>query len=254
MSDDPIDIRRVTPEEKYEYLSQSVLFAGLSLKEQKTFEELTATSTCRRGQVVFRADDSPDALYLLKRGSVRLVRHGDDGRPLIVAILDPGAVFGESRLLGQASASVAAEAIDECLVCTVPTDQMRELIQRFPQIGLNLLEYLGDRLRRSHELSHEMAYWNVRRRLANQIALLADRYGKPTMTGETMIGRVFTQAELAEMVGATRQTVSELLAAMTRMEILGRRRRRIVIRDPAALDDYGREQTAGLSVDGGPEQ
>lgn len=240
----PRGTRSPTAAEKHDHLSQSVLFAGLTPAEMKTFEDLTAMATCRRGQLIHAPWESPNALILLKRGSVRLTKTDDDGRQLTVAILDPGAVFGESALLGQSSAGVGAEALDECLICTVPTDQMRELIQRFPRIGLNLLEHIGDRLRRAHELSQEVAFWNVQRRLANQIAMLAERYGRPTLGGHVMVNRTFTQTDLAEMVGATRQTVSEIFASMERLGIVARRRRRIVILDAEALDRFGRPEGA----------
>lgn len=220
---------------KLDYLSKSQLFAGLAKEDMKSFEGLTAMTRCERGKVFFSAHDSPGTIYILKAGSVRLFRRDDEGHQLTVAMLDAGSIFGESSLLGQSHADVYAEALEECLLCVIPAQQMRELISRFPQIGLNLLEHVGERLRRSQELSEEMAYWNVQRRLAHQLQLLAERYGHPSLTGGTMISKVFNQTDLAEMVGATRQTVSELMNTLVRHEIVAIRRRRIVIRDADAL-------------------
>lgn len=205
----------------------------------KTFEGMTAMTSCERGKVFFSANESPGAIYILKEGSVRLFRRDEEGRQLTVAILDAGSIFGESSLLGQSHANVHAEALEECLLCVIPTHQMRELIKQFPQIGLNLLEHVGERLRRSQELSEEMAYWNVQRRLAHQLELLAERYGHPSMLGGTVINKVFNQIDLAEMVGATRQTVSELMNTLTRDDIITIRRRKIVIRDAEALARFG---------------
>lgn len=223
---------------KLDLLVQSALFRGLTREEMATFEALTSMSRRACGDIVIAPWQTPDAIFILKRGSVRLSRVDESGARLTVAILDTGAVFGESRLLGQGASDVTVEAMDDCLVCTVPTAQMRELMHRFPTVALNLAEFLGNRLRRSHELAHELAYWNVHRRIARQVALLAERYGRPTLTGDVIVDRVVTQSDLAEMVGATRQTVSESLSTMTRLGIVGRRRRRLVVRDADALAGF----------------
>ncbi len=103
---------------------------------------------------------------------------------------------------------------------------MKALIKRFPQIGLNLVQFLGERLLRSQELSEEMAYWSVNRRLAHELLLLKQRYGHPSLAGGIVIREPLTQSDLAEMVGATRQTVSELMGMLSRRKIISIRRRR----------------------------
>jgi CRP/FNR family transcriptional regulator len=198
---------------------------------------------CERGKVFFRPEDTPGTVYFLKEGQVRLYRQTNDGKQLTVALLDRGSVFGENTLIGQSHAGVYAEAAEECLLCVMPSSSLKELVARFPQIGLNLLEYVGTRLRRSQELSEEVAYWSVRRRLARLILEFDERYGHPTLGGGRIINKTFTQAELADMVGSTRETVAEMLGALRKQGILGQRRRRIVIEDHAALkrllDDEG---------------
>ena len=226
-------------EHKATYLSKSQLFAGLPAEQMAEFERQTAMTTCERGRVFFSPEDSPGTIYILKDGAVRLFRRDTEGRQLTVAILDAGSVFGESELLGQVHAGVYAEALDECLLCVVPTEQMRTLIRRYPDIGLNLLSHLGDRLRRSQELSEEMAYWSAEQRLARHIELLAERFGRPSLTGGTIISRPFTQAEIASMIGATRQTVSELMGELTRAGTISMRRRRIIVRNRDALQRLG---------------
>ncbi len=223
---------------KIDYLSESQVFAGLTHEEMRSFEDLTTMTTCERGKIFFSAHDSPGTIYVLKRGAVRLFRRDAEGHQLTVAMLDAGSIFGESALLGQSHAEVYAEATDECLLCVIPTAQMRELIRTFPQIGLNLLEHVGERLRRAQELSSEMAYWTVQRRLAHQLEQLAERYGHPSMIGGTVISKTLTQTDLAEMVGATRQTVSELMSSLAKQGIVSVRRRKIVIHDAAALREF----------------
>ncbi len=222
---------------KESYLRESRLFAGLSHADVKQIERLTTMIECRQGRVFFSPQDASGTVYILKRGRVRLYRKDEQGRALTIAVLDPGSVFGESALLGRAHAGIYAEAIDDGLICVVPSAEMKALIKRFPQIGLNLIQFLGERLLRSQELSEEMAYWSVNRRFAHQLLLLKASYGHPSLTGGSIIREPFTQSDLAEMIGATRQTVSELMGVLSRRKIISIRRRRIVIHDEAALEE-----------------
>jgi CRP-like cAMP-binding protein len=198
-------------------------------------DEMTAMTQCERGKVFFSPEDQPGTIYFLKEGRVRLYRQTDDGKQLTVAMLDRGSIFGESSLIGQSHSGVYAEAVEQGLLCVMPANHLRELISRFPRIGLNLLEFVGRQLQRSQELAEEVAYWSVKRRLARLILELDERYGHPTLTGGRIVNKAFTQADLAEMIGSTRETIAELMSSLKKQDIIGVRRRRIVIEDPDAL-------------------
>ncbi len=224
------------------HFAASQLFAGVGPEQLNDLATLTRATTAQDGALLFGAHDHIDAVYLLGSGAIRLASTDRDGRTLTLAILDHGSVFGESALLGDGATGIVAQAIDECRVYTIPSHRLRELIQDVPLVGVNLLRCVGSRLRRMQELSHELAYWNVHRRLAHQICLLAERYGRPTLSGDVIVARIFTHAELADMVGTSRQTVSEAITTLMRMGILDRRRRRIVVRDRPALAAFGGER------------
>jgi CRP/FNR family transcriptional regulator len=167
---------------------------------------------------------------------VRLYRRTPEGKQLTVAVLDRGAVFGESQMIGQTHAGVYAEADEHCLLCVMPSGHLEVLIAEVPQVGLNLLKFVGQRLQRTTELAEEVAFWSVRRRLARTILELDERYGHPTLTGARIVNKAFTQSDIAEMCGSTRETVAELMSAMKKQGIIGTRRRRIVIEDRDALE------------------
>jgi len=222
--------------DKHVYLEESQLFHGLSNRELERVDELASMTQCERGKVFFSPEDSPGTIYFLKEGRVRLYRRTPEGKQLTMAMLDRGAVFGESSLIGQSHAGVFAEAEETCLLCVMPAGHLRQLIAEVPRVGLNLLEFVGQKLQRSQELSEEVAYWSVKRRLARLLLDLDERYGHPTLDGGRIVNKTFTQADLAEMVGATRETIAELMSSLKKLEILDTKRRRIVIRDRAAVE------------------
>jgi CRP/FNR family transcriptional regulator len=227
---------------KYELLEESRIFAGLDPRQLQRVDELTAMTRCERGKVFFSPEDSPGTIYFLKEGRVRLYRRTPEGKQLTVAVLDRGTVFGESSLIGQSHAGVYAEADEECLLCVMPAGHLEVLIGEVPQVGLNLLQFVGQRLQRTTELAEEVAYWSVRRRLVRTILDLDERYGHPTLGGGRIVNKTFTQSDLAEMCGSTRETVAELMSALKKQGVLGTRRRRIVIEDLAALQALAIEQ------------
>jgi CRP/FNR family transcriptional regulator len=242
-NDDPAEQpRRSRAVIKQELLQESHIFEGLDERQLRRVDELTAMTQCERGKVFFSPEDTPGTIYFLKEGRVRLYRRTPEGKQLTVAVLDRGSVFGESRLIGQNHAGVYAEADEQCLLCVMPAGHLELLISEVPQVGLNLLRFVGQRLQRTTELAEEVAFWSVRRRLARTILELGDRYGHPTMGGGQIVNKTFTQADLAEMCGSTRETVAELMSALKKQGILGTRRRRIIIEDHEALTRLSEQQ------------
>ncbi|MCW2925006.1 MAG: putative transcriptional regulator [Thermoleophilia bacterium] len=221
---------------KHELLQESELFGGLTDKQMQRVDDLTAVTQCERGKVFFSPEDTPGTIYFLKEGRVRLYRRTPEGKQLTVAVLDRGAVFGESQLIGQNHAGVYAEADEVCMLCVMPAGHLETLIGEVPIIGLNLLRFVGQRLQRTTELAEEVAFWSVRRRLARTILELDERYGHPTLNGGRIVNKTFTQADIAEMCGSTRETVAELMSALKKQGIITARRRRIVIEDRPALE------------------
>lgn len=221
---------------KHELLQESELFAGLSDPQMQRVDQLTAMTQCERGKVFFSPEDAPGTIYFLKEGRVRLYRRTPDGKQLTIAVLDRGAVFGESSLIGQTHAGVYAEADEHCLLCVMPSGHLEQLVAEVPQVGLNLLRFVGQRLQRTTELAEEVAFWSVRRRLAKVLLELDDRYGHPTLSGGRIVNKTFTQADIAEMCGSTRETVAEMMSALKKQGVLATRRRRIVIEDRETLE------------------
>lgn len=233
-----------TETDKRAHLLESEMFEGLSAKDMDTVEELTTVTRCERGRIFFRPEDVPETIYILKEGRIRLYRETEDGRQLTVGVLDPGSVFGESTLLGQNMSGVYARAEEEGLLCVMRSDHLRQLIERVPQIGLNLLQHVGTMARASQELAEQVAYWPVARRLAKQLLELADRYGRPTLDGNTIIDHAITQAEIADLVGSTRETVASLLGTFRANGIITNRGRKIIVVDRMGLEARAQSQAS----------
>jgi len=210
---------------KLAYLRDIDIFQDLSPADLQGLERSTRMTTVTKGQVVYRQGDSAPGLYLLKTGRVRLARYGHAGRKLEIAVLEPGTFFGDMPLLGQQVRHADAEALEECTLCVMNHADIERLVLAHPHVALRMLEVLGRRLIDTEARLEEMTYRDVSERLAS-VLLRLDR--------DHIIEGV-THQDLAEMVGAYRETTTAVLNKFQTAGYIELARRHIVILDSDGL-------------------
>jgi CRP-like cAMP-binding protein len=179
------------------------IFHDLTIEEMAALEHATHMFTIPRGQMLRPPHEATPELFLLKQGRIRLVRYDNSGKKLELAILEPGAFFGEMPLLGVCMRQATAEAIDDCLLCSMQQKHIEQLIFMKPQVGLRMLATVGRRLIETEDRLHDLAYRTVPARLASVLLRL-------TSPSDTCL-KGFTHQDLAEMIGAYRETVTKTL-------------------------------------------
>ena len=221
--------------EKLGLLSELQLFAGLSEADMQAIGHATTMTHCVRGQQILSPDDPPDRIHIIKKGRVRVYRVTPDGKQLTLDIYEKGTILGDMSLLGQDRLPEAyADAIEDGVICTITPDELRRLIEHHPLIGVNVIRYLSRRLQVAERELEAMAYQRVDQRLARKLLDLAQRFGVSTLRG-TLIEARLTQQELAEMIGATRETLAHTLADFRRQGLLDTGHHQVVIRDAERL-------------------
>ncbi|MEX2100886.1 MAG: Crp/Fnr family transcriptional regulator [Acidimicrobiia bacterium] len=190
---------------------------------------------CARGQRILGPEDSPERIHIVKKGKVRVYRVTPDGKQLTLQIHDRGAILGDMQLLGHVRMpEVYAETVDDAVICTITPDELRRLIERHPIIGVNIISHLSRRLQEAERELESMAYERVGQRLARRLIDLASRFGVATGRG-TLIQARLTQQELADMIGATRETLAHTLADFRGRGILDTQAHQVLIRDAERL-------------------
>jgi CRP/FNR family transcriptional regulator len=215
--------------DKFWYLRRVDLFAGIGDREM---EEIALRSTMRtvdRGHVIVRPDESPEIIYVIKEGRVKVSRYSLDGREQILALLEPGDVIGELALLREPEA-VHVEAFEDTLVCGMHREDFLGLIRRQPELMLQVMKALAERLRAAEEEIVDLVFRNVPGRLASLLLRLAQAYGRETPTGLRLDLRL-THHDIGAMIGATRETVTAVLSRLREEGILAFDQRHIVILD-----------------------
>ena len=210
------------------------LFTGLSLAQLREISQKLPMTTCRVGGLVTSPDEDDERLYIVKHGRVRVYRLTPDGKQLTLDILDKGRIVGRMSWLGQELNDVYAEAIEDAVVCSFTPPELRWLIDRYPGIGLNIIRYLSERLAVSEREREVMAFRSVEQRLAVRLMELSERFGKPSDGGVAIDARL-TQQELADMIGASRETLAITISSLRERAILSMLNQRVVILDMERL-------------------
>lgn len=182
------------------------------------------------GQVILQQDALGDSLYVLIDGQVKVVLIADDGREVILSVLGAGAVFGEMSLLDDEPRSAHVIAMAPCNVLTLHRLAFRERLYSSPDLCMAVLAGLSKRLRRADDRIRALSLLDVNGRVAHLLLQQA------TDAGADSFPRRLTHQTMAELVGASRETVSRTLRHLMDRGVIEIGRRQVTILDRAALE------------------
>ena len=214
--------------DKLWYLRRLDLFQGLSDAQIHRLGELMRDRACHVGEdVVVRP--AGDRIYLLKKGRVE-VMSGD----VAVAVLGPGQLFGTSALFGAAQRGQRIVAVEDVVVCEAPAGEFIRAMAVHPRLAARLMTLLARQIFELEQTVERTATDTVEQRLADLLLRVAKRDdGRLEVRG-------VAQADLAKMIGASRESVSRQIAAWEREGILRGGQRRVQIIDETRLTERAR--------------
>jgi CRP-like cAMP-binding protein len=219
--------------DKVWYLRRVDLFAGMDDREMQSLVERTTMREVERGRVILRPDEQARMVYVIKEGRVKISRYSPEGKEQILALLEPGDVFGELALV-RSSEPVQVEAFENTLVCVMQSEDFLALIRRQPEVALQVMKILAERLRAAEEEIADLVFRDVPGRLASLLLRLARAYGDAGPAGRRLALRL-THQDIAAMIGSTRETVTAILNRFRDDGLISVDRRHIVIRDQDGL-------------------
>ena len=164
-----------------------------------------------KGSVLFAEGDEGDHLYVIVEGKLKLGTSSGDGRENLLSILGPGEMFGELSLFDPGPRTSTATAVTDAKLLSLGQEKLIPWLAENPQVALQLLARLAQRLRRTNEAVGDLVFSDVPGRVAKALIDLGERFGKQTDEG-LFVHHDLTQEELAQLVGASRETVNKALA------------------------------------------
>jgi CRP/FNR family transcriptional regulator len=194
-------------ENKVWYLRQNRLFDRAGDGTIDASEHLFKTCLFPKRALVFDQGDPTRLVYLIKRGKVRITRLTADGKEVTVAVLGAGDLFGEETLFDDAPRTTHAVCIEESLLCTAKADELFALLSRDPILALNVANILSDKLLDASATMEDLAYAKVPDRIMHLFGRLATEHGVDGPAG-TLLDVRLTHADIASLIGSTRETVS----------------------------------------------
>jgi len=192
-------------------LRSAPLFAGLDDEAWHALARRLRTRTLARGDHLFQEGDPGDALHVVADGKVKICRTAPDGRENVIAILGPGDLVGELSLFDSQPRGAAAIALVDCSLATLRESDFHDWLAECPAVATDLLRALATRLRQTNEAMADLVFTDVPGRIAKTLLNLAERFGEPDGEG-TRVSHDLTQEELAQLIGASRETVNKALA------------------------------------------
>ncbi|MBS7739199.1 MAG: Crp/Fnr family transcriptional regulator [Chelatococcus sp.] len=199
----------------YRWLASSAIFGGLDEACLARIAQEVQVLRFPAGTSLFRQDDEADGLHILSEGLVRIHIGHRDGRELTLALLDPGDVIGEIALLDGLPRTATATALAPTRTVFVGRRAFAQLLEEIPQLAIHVILVLCDRLRQNTEQLTANAFLDLRQRLLKLLHDLAVAHGEID-ADRAIVPTRFTQTDIAQMLGVTREAVNKQFRALSR--------------------------------------
>jgi CRP-like cAMP-binding protein len=222
-----------------EVIRKAPLFTALDDAASASLLANMVSVKISKGTILFAEGDGGDQLYVIAEGKLKLGTSSGDGRENLLSILGPGEMFGELSLFDPGPRTSTATAVTDAKLLSLGQEKLLPWLVENPKVSLQLLARLAQRLRRTNEAVGDLVFSDVPGRVAKALIDLGERFGKKTDDG-LFVHHDLTQEELAQLVGASRETVNKALADFAGRNWLKLDGRAVLITDFERLSKRGK--------------
>jgi CRP/FNR family transcriptional regulator, cyclic AMP receptor protein len=220
-----------------DFLATVPLLSQIPADELQRFAEVTREKEYPKGSVILFEDDPGESLFIVRAGRVKVVLVSEDGREVILGVLGVGDHFGELSLIDDQPRSAHVIAMEDTTLLVLRREDFRARVESTPAVAWALLAELSRRLRRADGKIGGLVLLDVPGRIAQ---LLLDAPSDPGTESKPLTHQV-----IAQMIGASRETVSRTMRDFQDAGFITVNRRRITILDHAALSTRAQARPAG---------
>lgn len=212
-------------------------FCNLEQKSVEVLDALKFTTVHAKGALLFVEGEDPRNVYILCSGRVKLTMASSDGRTLIVRIAEPGEVLGATAaVLGQAY-EMSAETIEPAQVNVIKREHFLEFLKQHPQAAMHLTKQLSANCSAAHKDIRSLGLsQTAQEKMARLLLDWCERGGVASEKG-TRLKVLLTHEEIAQMIGATRETVTRVISDFKSRKLIDVKGSTFVIGNMGALED-----------------
>ncbi|MDF2035541.1 Crp/Fnr family transcriptional regulator [Cytobacillus oceanisediminis] len=195
-------------------LSQFSLFKELNNEELDKVVEISISREWKKGSHVFLQDDPLDNVYFINNGRVKIYRSDINGKEQIVAILTKGEMFPHVGFFRKGGYPAFSEVLENAQLVVVPISQFEKVLIENPELCIKVFKVLGEKIVDLQERLEAQILNNTYEQIIKLLVRLAKMHGKKLENGSFLLKGDFTNKDLANMIGTTRETVSRTLTKM----------------------------------------
>ena len=222
-----------------EVVRRAPLFTALDDAQAASLRASMDSVKIAKGGILFKEGDEGEHVYVIVDGKLKLGTSSGDGRENLLSILGPGEMFGELSLFDPGPRTSTATAVTDAKLLSLSHEKLIPWLKGNPEVSLQLLARLAQRLRRTNEAVGDLVFSDVPGRVAKALIDLGSRFGKKIDEG-LYVHHDLTQEELAQLVGASRETVNKALADFAGRGWLRLDGRAVLITDLDRLEKRGK--------------
>ena len=217
-----------------ETLARAGIFQGIEPTAVEALSSALEPVEFPRAHVIFAEGEPGDRLYIIVSGKVKIGRRSADGRENLLAVFGPSDMFGELSIFDPGPRTSTATTVTEVRAVTMDRAALHEWIGKRPEIADQLLRVIARRLRRTNNMLADLIFTDVPGRVAKALLQLAQRFGSQE-SGMLRVTHDLTQEEIAQLVGASRETVNKALADFAHRGWLRLEGKTVLIQEPDRL-------------------
>ncbi|WP_205599233.1 Crp/Fnr family transcriptional regulator [Oceanobacillus halotolerans] len=203
-----------------ELLQSFTLFKDLTDYEMEPIVDLAKHRLYRSGTHIFMQGDPLTNVYFINQGKVKIYKTDFHGKEQIVNVLQPGDMFPHQGFFRQDSCPAHAEVIEDAILIYIPIHSFENFLITHPEICVKLFRVLGDKIVDLQGRLEEQILHNTYEQIIMLLIRLAKHYGKETDDYRTKLTTQFTNRELANMIGSSRETVSRTLTQLKKQSLM----------------------------------
>lgn len=213
------------------------LFAELKGENLTIIAENLNSRIYKKREIIFHQGDDSHALYLIKKGKVRIFTISPGGEETSFRIFSEKDIIGEFAAIDGQPRSTTAKAVEDCILIELERTKLLEYLQHMPKLSLGLIKHLTNKLRWTTNYAETIARYDTKGRLLHIILQYNNQFGKEIEKGKVYeLELNMNQEDMASLVGARREWVNRILQEWRKKGLIDSKRGKITILDLPAVE------------------
>ncbi|MFC0187923.1 Crp/Fnr family transcriptional regulator [Fictibacillus aquaticus] len=182
-------------------------------------KDIMYSQKIEKDQYLFLDDDTANKLYYVKHGQIKITKMNEEGKELVLYIFQDGDLIGELANSGEARYSFSAKAARDTEVGVIQQKDLETLIWQHGNVAVEFMRWMGIMHKITRSKFRDLMLYGKNGALCSTLIRLSNSYGRMTADG-IVLSNKFTNTELAELVGTSRETVNRMLSQLKKENVI----------------------------------